>query len=138
MKICFPLKSSKMDVTRPFTNNHLGIDYRMRQGDPVHAVADGRVTFAVSDIKSHWKNEGELSTRDYGNFIKIDHNNGYSSLYAHLEYKSLMVKTGDTVVKNQIIGKAGNTGNSNGVHLHFEFRKKDECLDPNSFFEMKA
>jgi murein DD-endopeptidase MepM/ murein hydrolase activator NlpD len=54
---------------------------------------------------------------NYGKNIIIDHNNGYYSLYAHLD--GYTVSVGDVVVKGQVIGKMGNTGRSTGTHLHF-------------------
>ena len=64
----------------------------------------------------------------YGNYIMIDHGNGYSTLYAHLS--SLAVSTGQTVRKGQVIGYVGTTGHSTGPHLHFETRYMGEKYDP--------
>lgn len=56
---------------------------------------------------------------DNGEYIVIDHHNGYYSLYAHLCPNCRTVQVGDTVVKGQVIGGMGNTGFATGVHLHF-------------------
>ncbi len=56
----------------------------------------------------------------YGNFVVIDHGNGYTTLYEHLE--TIGVRCGDNVFQGDVIGTAGSTGNSTGPHLHFEIR----------------
>lgn len=56
---------------------------------------------------------------DNGEFITIDHHNGYYSMYAHMVTGSRRVSVGDYVVKGQVIGSMGRTGAATGVHLHF-------------------
>jgi len=58
----------------------------------------------------------------YGSHVIIDHGNGYTTLYAHMQKDSIVVKEGDLVSKGQLIGKLGSTGNSTGPHLHIELR----------------
>ncbi|HEY0640285.1 MAG TPA: peptidoglycan DD-metalloendopeptidase family protein [Pseudonocardiaceae bacterium] len=82
-------------------------------GEPVLAAAAGTV---------RW--EGGASSA-YGNYLEIDHGDGYSTLYAHLDSK--VVHLGASVRQGQLIGTVGNTdGNSSGIsaHLHFEFRNR--------------
>lgn len=82
----------------------------------VYASSEGTVTFAGPN-------------GNYGNFVKIKHNNGTYTAYAHLS--SITVKTGQNVKKKEVIGKVGNTGRSTGPHLHFEFiNKYGEFKDP--------
>ena len=59
----------------------------------------------------------------YGSHVIIDHENGYTTLYAHMQKGSIVVKAGDKIAKGQLIGKLGSTGNSTGPHLHIELRK---------------
>lgn len=66
----------------------------------------------------------------YGNKIVINHNNGYQTLYAHLS--SIDVKPGQTVSAGSTIGVMGDTGNSTGIHLHFEVTKNGSLIDPLS------
>ena len=69
----------------------------------------------------------------YGSHVIIDHGNGYTTLYAHMQNGSITVKEGDLVSKGQIIGKLGSTGNSTGPHLHIELRinnKHNNTLNP--------
>lgn len=71
-------------------------------------------------------NNGTVVTKSYdsngyGNYIIVNHGNGYWSLYAHL--KKVYVKNGQSVNKNTILGEEGSTGRSTGSHLHLEVRK---------------
>ena len=75
-------------------------------GSNIFAAKDGIV------VQSSYK-------YDNGEFITIDHGNGYYSLYAHLVSGSRRVKVGDYVVKGQVIGSMGRTGAATGVHVHF-------------------
>ncbi|WP_110943316.1 M23 family metallopeptidase [Virgibacillus senegalensis] len=68
----------------------------------------------------------------YGNKVVINHNNGYRTVYAHLA--SIKVKTGQTVSKGSKIGVMGSTGDSTGVHLHFEVYKNGALQNPTKYF----
>ena len=100
-----------------YWSGHLALDLTAYEGDPVYAAANGVVTQAASG----W-NYG------YGNVIQIDHGNGYTSLYAHLS--SINVSVCQPVYAGQLIGLAGNSGNSFGAHLHFEIRVGGSNIDP--------
>lgn len=63
-------------------------------------------------------------TYSYGNYVEIDHGNGYYTLYGHMQAGSIVVKKGDKVAKGDKIGLVGSTGNSTGPHLHIELRTK--------------
>lgn len=80
-------------------------------GSPIYASAEGIV------IES--KGNGQYNY-GYGNLIKIQHFNGTMTVYGHLS--EVLVKEGEKVSQGQLIGRMGNTGNSNGCHLHFEVR----------------
>jgi murein DD-endopeptidase MepM/ murein hydrolase activator NlpD len=100
-----------------YWGGHLAIDLSANAGDPVYAAATGVITQAAGG----W-NYG------YGNVIQIDHGNGYTSLYAHLS--SINVGVCQSVYAGQLIGLAGNSGNSFGAHLHFEIRSGGSNIDP--------
>lgn len=68
----------------------------------------------------------------YGNKVIINHKNGYKTIYAHLN--SINVSTGETVSKGSKIGVMGTTGDSTGVHLHFEVYKNGSLQNPSKFF----
>jgi hypothetical protein len=72
-----------------------------------------------------------LTTQDYGNYVKINHGDGVSTLYAHLDEP--VVYEGQNVKEGELIAYADSTGNSTGNHLHFEIRKNNLCIDPNNF-----
>lgn len=67
----------------------------------------------------------------YGNMIVIDHGNGLKTLYAHLA--SLDVKAGQKVERGEKLGIMGRTGNSTGIHLHFEVHEKGQPINPIPF-----
>lgn len=64
-----------------------------------------------------------------GYFVRINHGNGYESIYAHLRH-DLLVSIGDTVSQGQRIGTMGSTGDSTGVHLDFKIMKDEDYVDP--------
>ena len=101
------------------SNIHNAIDFSCLSGDPIYAVASGKVT------------EVGYQSNGFGNYLVISHGS-LSSLYGHLKSKPLYAK-GDSVSKGTIIGYAGSTGNSTGPHLHFELynpNNKNEVTDP--------
>lgn len=111
--------------TNPITKKrqyHKGIDLRAERRTPVHVTADGVVRY-VQD-----KNEGA-----FGRVIIVSHNFGFESLYAHLRFTD--VKIGDVVKKGQIIGKTGNSGRSNGPHLHYQISYASKLLNPRYFID---
>lgn len=75
-------------------------------GSPVYASDNGTVVTS------------EFNKSGYGNYIIINHNNGYYTSYAHMNQR--VAQVGDTVAKGQVIGYVGSTGRSTGPHLHFE------------------
>ena len=90
------------------SSNHGGIDISAPMNTDVHATAGGTVTF----YGFH---------KSAGNYMVIDHGNGWGSRYLHLTKN--VVNKGDTVTANQVIAKSGNTGIGTGAHLHFEIHK---------------
>ena len=73
-------------------------------------------------------------SNSYGNYVKVKHDNGYSTLYAHLAKGTVAVSNGQRVSKGQRLGYMGDTGNSYGAHLHFEVRNEsDERIDPTPY-----
>ena len=87
----------------------------------------------VVAVRSNYKTT-DSSGASYGNYVLIRHNNGYYTLYAHLKYGSVKVKTGDKVSKGQTIGYMGATGRATGAHLHFEVRNTSNVMiDPTPY-----
>ena len=98
---------------------HSGVDLAVDEGTPVYAADNGKVIVA------------EDSGNGYGNYIILDHQNGYKTLYGH--NSELLVSVGDIVAKGDKIALSGNTGNSTGPHLHFEIHVGDEKVDPQQY-----
>lgn len=121
-------------VSYGYSSSHQALDI-VGEGNNVSdimAFDDGVVEIAVNNVMYTDHNTSGNAT--YGNFIKIKHLDGHKTLYAHLKYDSLMVKTGDSVSKGQKIATMGNTGNAYGTHLHFEVRNSNESREnPTSF-----
>lgn len=118
-------------MTQAFSYSHKAVDIvgAGNSVDDVIAFSDGIVEIVVNTVTGNRK--GSRGTASYGNFVKIRHDNGMKTLYAHMEYGSVSVKAGDHVSKGQKIGRMGDTGNAYGVHLHFEVRQADEKrIDP--------
>lgn len=99
---------------------HKGIDIAGVSDRSILVADNGKVTSAG------WDSSG------YGNKVEIDHNNGYRTVYAHLE--SIDVSVGQTVEQGQKIGVMGTTGRSTGIHLHFEVYKDGSLKNPADFF----
>lgn len=97
---------------------HIGIDLRAAKGTNIYAADGGKVTHAAY-------------LGSYGYLIKIQHDNGDETYYAHLSKMS--VKVGDRVYKGQVIAKSGTTGNVTGPHLHFEIRKNGKTVNPINY-----
>lgn len=95
---------------------HPGIDIAAGERAPVYAADSGTVTAMGNDEAG------------YGNVILLDHGNGYITVYAHLS--DIGVSMCQSVYVGQEIGVAGNTGNSRGVHLHFEVVQDGESVNP--------
>lgn len=97
---------------------HKGIDIARPSNLSIKSADNGVVVSAGYD------NGG------YGNKVVIDHQNGYRTIYAHLD--SISVSAGQTVPRGSKIGVMGSTGDSTGVHLHFEVYKNGNRIDPLS------
>lgn len=126
------LKSGDIRITNVYSSSHKGVDIVKAPSslETVIAHSGGKVTFCQTGQKNNKGSKGNLS---YGNCIKIDHGNGYSTLYAHLD--RVFVKLGDFVTEGQEIGFMGNTGNSFGAHLHFEVRKDNVRINPTEYID---
>ena len=101
---------------------HTGLDIAAPLDTPVGAAAAGKVILATSSVDSNGRLVG------YGNYVVIDHGDGFLTLYGHLD--KLLVQQGQIVKQGQVIGLEGSTGWSTGPHLHFEIRKSGVYVDP--------
>ncbi len=124
------LKSGTHRITNGYSSKHTAVDVVKAPSalDAILAHSAGTVVFCQT---GHKNNNGSTGNASYGNCVRIDHGNGYSTLYAHLD--KVYVKVGQTVTEGQEIGFMGNTGNSYGAHLHFEVRKDNKRINPTEY-----
>jgi murein DD-endopeptidase MepM/ murein hydrolase activator NlpD len=102
---------------------HNAVDIKAPEGTPVYATANGM----IRKLRSNYKED-----KGYGIYIIIDHEDGYSTLYAHLS--GYNVKEEQEVNQGDVIGFVGNTGQSTAPHLHYEVKKDGENVDPAKYF----
>jgi len=95
---------------------HTGLDIAIPTGSYIRAAGAGRVV--------------EVGEADsiFGKYVRIDHQNGYVTLYAHASHTS--VEVGEEVRKSEVIALSGSTGESTAPHLHFEILLEGETVDP--------
>ena len=99
---------------------HTGLDFRGPIGSPIHAAADGRVSFVGM-------------RQGYGKVVEVSHGNGLLTRYAHMS--AWKTRAGQRVEAGDVIGLIGSTGRSTGPHLHFEVRINDRAVNPRPFLE---
>lgn len=116
----FPLASYKAITTRFGQGGHRGVDITAAGGTPVLACDSGTV------VEAGWH-------YSWGNYIKINHGNGFSTLYAH--NSALYVSTGSTVARGSVIAAVGSTGNSSGNHLHIEMYIGGQLVNALSYLQ---
>ena len=128
----YPVKLDKLNLSSrygyridPFSKRkkfHDGDDFSADIGTDVIATANGTVKVS--------KRNGS-----FGNYIEIDHGNGYLTVYGHLHNRN--VKAGDKVIRGDKIGEVGNTGRSTAPHLHYEILYNKKHINPkNNYFQI--
>ncbi len=117
-KIARPVSAPILENFNGTTNK--GVSFGGKMGDPVTAVADGKVIYSDNKL------------RTYGNLVIVQHQNGYISVYGN--NKVNLVKEGDAIKRGQKIAELGNS-ESTQVKLHFELRRDSKPIDPTNYFE---
>ncbi|MBQ2938565.1 MAG: peptidoglycan DD-metalloendopeptidase family protein [Clostridia bacterium] len=111
--------SSRYGVSsRIRSSTHTGLDIAAPKGTPIKVIADGTITSAKY-------------TGSYGNLVKVQHENGVESWYAHAS--KINVTVGQKVKAGDVIALVGSTGNSTGAHLHLEIRIDGEHVNPQNY-----
>ncbi len=100
-----------------YSRMHRGLDYKAPKGTPVLAAAEG----IVETLQNHYS---------YGKYIKIKHNNTYTTLYAHLDKFHKNLTIGTKIKQGDIIGYVGTSGLSTSPHLHYELHKDGKQINP--------
>lgn len=120
------LSGEYLEVTQMYKEGlHKGIDVvgKNYTCDYIRAHSKGVVIRVRKDCNN-------FENGSYGNYVLLDHGNGYQTLYGHMEYGSVHVNIDDSVNEGEVIGYMGNTGESFGAHLHFEVRHNGNRIDP--------
>ncbi|HEX2927833.1 MAG TPA: M23 family metallopeptidase, partial [Ruminiclostridium sp.] len=111
--------------TDPLTGKpqfHTGIDIEANMGTSIKAALSGEVTEVGS-------------SPEYDKYIKLKHNDGITTLYAHCSI--LIAKTGQTVNQGDVIAKVGNSEDDSSSNLHFEVWKDNKAIDPGKLFDLQ-
>ena len=116
----FGYRQDPIDDVRRF---HQGQDITVPTGTPIFAPADGIVKRAYY-------------IGGFGNHIKIEHNSGYSTTFAHLS--KIFVRHGQKIKRGDVIGETGNTGRSTAPHLHYEVHYRGTPKNPIDYFFTQA
>jgi murein DD-endopeptidase MepM/ murein hydrolase activator NlpD len=104
---------------------HSGTDIAAACGRIIYAAASGTVDYAG------WNGS-------FGYFVRIDHGNGLTTSYSHIQQGGILVQMGQSVTVGQSIAKVGSTGRSNGCHLHFEVRQGGVSTNPVLYLRGKG
>jgi murein DD-endopeptidase MepM/ murein hydrolase activator NlpD len=99
---------------------HTGMDFTASVGTPIYATGNG----TVARVEPYGKG--------YGNNVIINHGYGYETVYAHMS--KFAVRSGQKVLRGDLLGYVGNTGTSTGPHLHYEVRKNGNPVNPANFY----
>lgn len=100
---------------------HKGVDFGVPVGTAVKATSGGTV------VRAGWENPNNPK-QGWGRVVFVDHGNGRTSVYAHLD--SISVKPGDKIEKGHVVGNSGNSGSSTAPHLHYEERQNGNPQSP--------
>ena len=128
---CRVLEKGKCEITQYYSNEHKAVDivgenYTL---DNIIAHSSGKI-IEIQDGRSNLK--GSTGNIAYGNYIKLEHNSGYQTLYAHLK-SGLNLKLNQYIDKGKVLGLMGDSGNAYGAHLHFEVWKDGNKINPLEF-----
>lgn len=116
--------TSHYGYRRSFRRQHHGTDIKVYVGDTIYAAFSGKVRIVAFNRKG------------WGKYVLIRHNNGLETLYGHMSKQ--LVAENQEVKAGEPIGLGGNTGRSNGSHLHFEARFLGKFIDPEKMFDFEA
>ena len=110
-----PFNPNRLHPILGYVRPHNGVDLSADRGTPIYAARGGFVTVASSGLEN-------------GNFVYINHGDGYTTIYLHMDY--YIVTAGQYVSMGQVIGYVGSTGLSTSPHLHFSIKKDGVYLNP--------
>ncbi len=128
------LKNANNQITQKYNAlSHKGIDLVKEKNKTAEVIAhsDGIVTAIHTGMGNV---RGATGNASYGNYVKLKHDNGMYTLYAHLA--TVNVKKGDKIKRGDVLGQMGQSGNAYGIHLHFEVRNaSDNRINPTPYLD---
>jgi len=112
---------------------HSGIDIGVAGGTPIYSAKDGVVTKVVKNVSAI-----NNCSYGYGNQIVINHEDGSTTLYAHIKYGTIpdSISAGSQISQGEQIGQVGSTGCSTGNHLHYEVLVNGSTVDPADYLDL--
>lgn len=129
IKVTNPVLDGTISMTLDYGNTysdgsfHKGVDLITGEESNVIAIEDGVIVNCYKTMKGTNKDSG---TKGMGNYVILEHSNGYRTRYQHMKYNTVCVEKGDKVKKGEKIGVIGNTGYSTGRHLHFDISSPEK------------
>lgn len=132
-RACRIIEGDQCEITQGYHSGHKGMDIVNKNYTLGWLVAhsDGTVVAVEKNCNYNTYPNGACI---YGNYVKIRHDDGYYTLYGHIAYGTVKVEQGQRVSKGQRIGYMGNTGYSNGGHVHWEVRtSSDVKINPEAY-----
>lgn len=131
-RLCRVLESGKCEITQDYKKDyHNGVDLV-----GANYTLDWEVAHSDGIVIALRNNCDRFEDGSYGNYVKVKHDDGYYTLYAHGAYNTVQVKVGDKVKKGERLMYMGNTGMSYGAHLHFELRNPNDVrIDPTPYLD---
>lgn len=124
-RISSPYSKNRFHPVTKRNKPHLGTDYAAPTGTPIYSTANGVVTHA-------------RYTKYNGNYVKIKHNDTYTTQYLHMSKIASGIKPGKHIEQGQVIGYVGSTGLATGPHVCYRFWKNGKQVDPYSETNPKA
>jgi len=113
-----------------YKNSQYAVDFGMKKGTPVYSAREGVVVKTKFDSNSGGASRSFIKL---ANEIIIEHDDETLASYTHLKQNGVLVKVGEKVSRNQLIGYSGNTGYTRGAHLHFIVYKATDGKNRESF-----
>jgi murein DD-endopeptidase MepM/ murein hydrolase activator NlpD len=118
-----PFGVKRLHNGKPTGESHGGVDQRTPAGEPIRAIADGKIVYAQK-------------FNVLGNAVGIDHGQGLGSMYLHMS--KLAVAPGGSAKKGDVLGYAGSTGRSTGPHLHWVLYANGVNVNPAQWLKLTA
>lgn len=118
---------SEKRITNGYSSSHRGVDLGWRTNEGENVIYPNCKGKVIEVVTGRPHNPNATGVASWGNYVLIQHENGYTTRYAHL--REVYTRVGETVDENTSIGLMGESGNANGRHLHFEVSTSTSSRD---------